>query len=432
MRRSVIAAALAAALSTSFFPASAIPPEAAGVLASSNIDHVITIPDVDAIGAKVIGDYMYVTTIHGLRIYNVSEGIPVLTGALPMPHWENEAVDTNGETLLISADGFLLGGTGTNLLIVVDVSNKNVPLVRGITNQYDGHTATCIKNCDYAWTSGGESYDLRDKTNPRPLRAGYVQDSYTHNWNLDATGYAWGDGQYVFNTNASNGATAPVQLQGPDGPELGYFGWHNSIRPDASNSKLTDNILDAGELVIGAGEGIWDFVGTAGNCVDDDRVTTSWFRRLASGKYRVDQLDTWNVGAKGTLPNAKPTAATFCSSHWLDHQAGLVAVGWYEQGTRILDVSNPSNIRQVGYFMPVETQTWAAYFKQVADGPFGGGTYVYAIDVIRGIDVFKIDATAGMSPTVLAPYLNPTMPGFAPSDRFGWACRVPSASGLEG
>jgi hypothetical protein len=417
MRR-ILTAAAAAALSFTLAPANAIPPIATGSFASENVDLVATIPDQQAIGAKIIGDYMYLTTTHGVRIYDVSQGVPLLTGALALPHFENESVDTNGEVLLVSADSFVLGGTGLNILAVIDVSNKNAPILAGVTLQEDGHTATCIDDCNYAYTTGGEIFDIRDPLNIN--RVGQARHGYTHNWNIDATGIAWADGYELFDTA---NPTSPQQLASSGG-----FGWHNSIRPNASNAQLEDGDLDPGELVLSSGEEIYDWNLPRGECTDQAGLETAWFKKR-NGSYQVQQLDIWDVAIDGTSPTeAKPTSAAFCSSHWIDYNDGLAAVGWYEQGTRILDVSNPADVRQVAYFMPVESQTWGAYFKEVADGPFGAGTYVYTMDYVRGIDVFKLDATAGVSPTVLAPKLNPVSPAFGPSVELGWACRVPTGT----
>lgn len=419
MRRTLLASVVA--LAASVVPAAhAVPPIATGSFASDNIDLVATIPDVQAIGAKIIDGYMYLTTTHGVRIYDVSRGVPVLTGALALPHFENESVDTNGEVLLVSADSFVLGGTGTNVLAVIDVSNKNAPLLAGLTLQEDGHTATCVADCAYAYTSGGEIFDIRDPLNI--TKVSQARYGYTHNWNVDATGIAWADGYELFDTA---NPVAPAAL-----PSSGGFGWHNSIRPNASNAQLGDADLDAGELVLSSGEEIYDWNFPKGECTDQAGLETAWFRTVG-GEHRVQRLDIWDVAMDGTeLTEAKPTSAAFCSSHWIDYHEGLAVVGWYEQGTRILDVSNPSDVRQVGYFMPATSQTWGAYFNEVADGPFGGGTYVYTMDYERGIDVFKLDATAGVSPTVRAPHLNPASVAFGPSAEFGWACRVPAGRAL--
>ena len=72
-----------------------------------------------------------------------------------------------------------------------------------------------------------------------------------------------------------------------------------------------------------------------------------------------------------------------------------MALGNYEQGTRFVDISNPRNPQQVGYFrVPasgtintpgevISSDTAAAYWH---------GKYVYVSDYARGIDVLKFNA----------------------------------------
>ena len=49
-----------------------------------------------------------------------------------------------------------------------------------------------------------------------------------------------------------------------------------------------------------------------------------------------------------------PSRTTLCSAHYFDERGGLVAQGWYEGGTRFLDVTNPADIKQVGYWIPAQ------------------------------------------------------------------------------
>jgi hypothetical protein len=45
-----------------------------------------------------------------------------------------------------------------------------------------------------------------------------------------------------------------------------------------------------------------------------------------------------------------------CSAHWFTVKGNLVALGNYEQGTRILDISGPTNPQQVGWYrVPART-----------------------------------------------------------------------------
>jgi hypothetical protein len=75
-----------------------------------------------------------------------------------------------------------------------------------------------------------------------------------------------------------------------------------------------------------------------------------------------------------------------CSSHWFQEHpdfkdGGLIAAGFYNHGTRFLDVSKTGKIEQVGYFLPHGGGTSAAYW--ITD------EIVYAIDYQRGFDVLK-------------------------------------------
>jgi hypothetical protein len=120
-----------------------------------------------------------------------------------------------------------------------------------------------------------------------------------------------------------------------------------------------------------------------------------------------------------------------CSAHYFDERGGLVAQGWYEQGTRILDVRDPANIKQVGYFVMPVTETWAAYWAPTAPS----GDIIYTVDLARGIDVLRIKRPAAGAPpkkalvrkqwlsdgTIVTPGSDFSLEN-AP---FGWACRVP-------
>src|SRR5688500_7229166 len=76
-----------------------------------------------------------------------------------------------------------------------------------------------------------------------------------------------------------------------------------------------------------------------------------------------------------------------CAAHYFDIQQNVVAQGWYEQGLRLLDVSDPADIRQVGYFIPPNAESWAAYFPPTDET----GRIVYMLDVSLGLAVLEFD-----------------------------------------
>jgi hypothetical protein len=147
----------------------------------------------------------------------------------------------------------------------------------------------------------------------------------------------------------------------------------------------------------------------------------------------LTNLDSWSTELDDlTRLEGSAPATVLCSAHWFDVDRGLVAQGWYEQGTRILDIRNPADIKQVGYFVMPKTETWAAYWAPTDPK----GEIIYTVDLARGIDVLRIARPAENTPGKKAPVrkqwvsdgATTTTPAseFSTShSTFGWACRLP-------
>ena len=118
-------------------------------------------------------------------------------------------------------------------------------------------------------------------------------------------------------------------------------------------------------------------------------------------------LQTWRIGADNVIRNLDrwdveqdPASRdnALCSAHYFDEDAGLLSQGWYEQGTRFFDVTNPADIRQVGFWIPQKNVTWGAVFHPVEKET------VYALDHSRGVDVLHVERFGGPpAPTVTTP-----------------------------
>jgi hypothetical protein len=114
------------------------------------------------------------------------------------------------------------------------------------------------------------------------------------------------------------------------------------------------------------------------------------FRSTKENPYRLKVLDTWTP--------EKQAGSTGCDSahYFTDRGDGITANAFYTQGTRFLDVRNPRDIRQVGYWLPPNAVTWAATWIT--------RDLVYTADVGRGLDVLRVTRTkAGSAPSVVAP-----------------------------
>jgi hypothetical protein len=133
-------------------------------------------------------------------------------------------------------------------------------------------------------------------------------------------------------------------------------------------------------------------------------------------------LDQWTTEL--LADTAAPAAV--CSAHYFDVRGDVVAQGWYEQGVRFLDISDPSNIRQIGFFVPPNSATWGAYFAPTDPS----GRIVYSVDASHGIDVLQFERPDDVSTaaTVRAPVRaewTTTAPATgAPSTTYGFACRI--------
>jgi hypothetical protein len=144
--------------------------------------------------------------------------------------------------------------------------------------------------------------------------------------------------------------------------------------------------------------------------------------RLVEGG-EMELRDAWTTELVADV--AAPAAV--CSAHYFDVRPtdGLVAQAWYEQGIRLLDTSDPSDVRQVGFFALPSALSWAAYWSP--EDP----TVLYALDASHGIDVLRVDVEAG-DPAVTAPIRPQWRTGAgltaAGTPTWGMACRLaPSA-----
>ena len=146
-------------------------------------------------------------------------------------------------------------------------------------------------------------------------------------------------------------------------------------------------------------------------------------------------LDTWQTElngfvAGGSAEDSKAPVTANCSSHWFDYRNGVAAVGWYEQGVRFLDVRNPRDIRQVGYYLPADGATWAAYWAP------GASNIVYTADADARASTCcaSTDPATRSAATVAAPILHDwfgvagersSVPGFVPEPAVRLGLRAP-------
>jgi hypothetical protein len=195
-----------------------------------------------------------------------------------------------------------------------------------------------------------------------------------------------------------------------------------------------------GEVVLITEEDIWNrpSMGTApGGCETQGSFQTWQVKQFGSpdeNTSNVQNLDSWTTEFNELIqgdetPDGQDLIPTkgFCSSHYFSERDGIVATAWYEQGTRFLDVSDPDDIEQVGFFMAPGSTTWATYWSPT------DRDILYVVDNTRGVDVLRFERgrarrSDGSPDPVDAPiapwWLREGAQDAVPHRKFGFVCRL--------
>jgi hypothetical protein len=430
------------------------------IASSSNVRLVTTVPDalgISGVFAKSAPLFILSTT-KGISVYDVSDPrAPRLTGTLPLAHFENEAInygerrvgDRVERFVLVGYDLFGVGGSEpshvgtTKEVAVVDITDPSNPHIRSVVpTTTSTHTVACIEQtaCDYAYTAGTAGsfsvVELRDLDNPRevdsdPATAGtqpfpspaagpnpVFSDGAGHKWNFDGAGYG---------IHTGSGGSAVFDVSDPTGPQLvtttdehgtatpwNDFIHHNSARPNAESfTPQTPPDVDAGNVLLVTEE---DYENT--ECATAGSFQTWHVERLDGAPDAIRPLDRINPVSAGTGVSLPRMA--FCSAHWFDHhRSGIVVQGFYQGGVRLIDVRDPTNLKQYGYFTTGVSEVWDTYWVPERN-PQGIATgrstnLVYAVDLVRGLDVLEVDLP-GSSPagtSLLSGSVGGVSPGLA-------------------
>jgi LVIVD repeat len=372
MRRATafVAVALMVALG---LPAAAGP--TAGGVTSDNVEYVDYVPFEigTATGARLVGKYLYVTSWRGFSIYDVSDATaPELMSTTPYAEevegfrFENEDVGTNGKILVMSET------TPRSILWIYDVEDKTNPVLISQTAGLGEHTQSCLLDCKWLWGSSGSIIDIRDPAKPEKVGSwgDFGEAKSGHDVEEVAPGYVLTD-------------TQPIQLfdaRNPAKPKLLALGANEDQRFIHS---IRWPRLMKDKFFFAAGE-----TNARTRCGDDVGAFMSWETTGWKKTHSFTMVDEFRA-QNGTGTDGNPPANGLgCSSHWFQqhpdfHNGGLLAVAFYEHGTKIIESSSAGKLKEVGYFMPYAGSTSAAYW--ITD------EIVYAVDYTRGIDILKFN-----------------------------------------
>jgi hypothetical protein len=405
---------------------------------SDNVQLVAHIPG-SAAGMNFKDHYAYVSGWAGITVLDIATpASPQLVGALPLPHFENEDVDLCGNTLIVVNDRVTrdLG----SIMYVVSIADPTKPAViavlpLGLTGngRGSGHIANFVKpDCTQAWLDGGDHVEVVDLTVPSAPRslgkfesAASLSDAFkvTHDTELDSTGTLWSVG--------GGGAAGYRLTSDPLAPQLLGTTGTAGRNPSPYNDFILHNSQRRGKTLLVTEE---DYIDTdevpPGGCRGQGKFET-WDVSQLGKTGDITPQGTWETELNGMFTggavDSKAPVTVNCSSHWFDAQAGVAAVGWYEQGVRFLDYRTPTDIAQVGYYIPANGSTWAAYWSPTDRN----GEIVYTADAYRGVDVLRIESGGTTGKKVKAPvrpewFGSPTADSasFEPHATFGFVCPV--------
>jgi LVIVD repeat-containing protein len=336
------------------------------------------------------------------------------------------------------------GRTGLYIIDVKDPWNPRIVVFAWVPA---GHTATCINDCRYIWSMGpanngsgvsGQPQDAAGVLHPEwsgvPVFVSDVRDiehpylyaqpvdllrnnnhtAYVHSADVDQNGIVWTSGfgavrgfwtrgrhhDPVLNVDRWATATDPIPYAGgsvisTDPVFATSILEHNSFHVTQAPSDTSPRTVTGGNGVTynktdlqyitqenvvsctstsGGGSGPFVVASLEGSYNGEDWAPTV----SASNKFFITKIGAYS--AKNN-PGENPSAG--CSAHWFTVLGDMVAIAFYGQGTRILDMSDPTSPTQVGHFRV------SVYPASNASAAYWHNGYIYVADYSRGVDVLQ-------------------------------------------
>lgn len=356
-----------------FAPVSERPVRAAG-LTSPNVEYLGTVPfdGGGATGADIVGDHLYVAGLKSLSIYDISvPESPELLSHTPLPvYFANEDVDTNGKILLLSSD------TTLDELYVYDVEDKSSPRLLATLTGVTDHNFACAFDCRWAYGSRGNIVDLRDPSSPK--KVGSWGGGVTPADGFDTTEVA--TGRILTATRMIRLLDARRDPRSPETLAVGTTEDNRLIHSVRWPRGMRDRfILVQGETPFSQ------------TCDEESGAFMTWDASRWKKTHTFRMIDEFRV-TNGTMTDGNPPAnGAGCTAMWFDEHpdfrdGGFVVSGFFEHGARFLDVADDGEIEEVGYFTPLGGATIATYWATEE--------IVYAIDLVRGMDILRFDPEA--------------------------------------
>lgn len=436
MRRTALAAALtAAAVLGPAAPALAHPsveldptlPFDVTYSATDNIEYLGRFPEHAGTAGgfpSEDGKHFYVTDPRGVYVYDTTDPAdPKRLGSLALYQTQlgaalaQEDPDTNGEILLV--DAATSPGSTSSQLRVVDVSDPTNLRLLASLNVTD-HTWTCVtgppdsdgeqNTCAYAYGRTGHIVDLTNPKAPKLLTetwrsaVGYGARSnspYTHDLTEIRPGLVMTAGASAILMDTKD-PTAPVRVAAIEQPgRFNSLGYHSAEWARGGS----DHYLVLGtEIAPPAAPGLLSATeNTAGSdCKGENSVIETWDARKVKKALedfaknddpavfegvQFERVDKFDASGRGIFLDGRAPASQLYCAHWMElhpdfHNGGLMAVSYYNRGTRFVEVDKDGVMNEIGWFTPAEGYSGSPQW--VSDD------IVYISDYRRGLEIVRL------------------------------------------
>lgn len=387
---------------------------------TDNVEHLGRFPEhIGTAGGQPSddGSLFYLTDPRGVYVYDTSEPEnPVLKGSLPLYQTTTgvalaqEDPDTDGEILLV--DAATSPASTSSQLRVVDVSDPSAPTLVGSAPVTD-HTWTCVSDvaedgtvdtCAFAFGRTGHIVDLRDPTRPTKVgdwRQATGYSAYTHDLTEIRPGLVMtaGANSLLLDTSDPEFPVKLAEIGDPARFASTGLGYHSVEWPRDGADRF---VVLGTEIAPGAVPGAPP--NTAGSdCEGTESVIETWDARKvkeALEEYEVTRdpavfdgveftkVDSYSASGRGTFLTGQAAASQLYCAHWMEthpdfQDGGLLAVAYYNRGTRFLEVGGDGVMTEVGWMTPAEG--YAGSPQWISD------EVVYAMDYRRGLEVLRLE-----------------------------------------
>jgi hypothetical protein len=372
------------------------------------------------------GKVFYLTDPRGVYTYDTTNpASPKLLSSVALYQTTTGAAlaqedpNTDGHILLVDA-ATTPAATGSRLQ-VVDVSNpKSLKVLSSVA--VTDHTWTCVtgviatgetRGCAFAYGRTGHIVDLRDPAKPvlmaetwrAAVKYGTRSNSpYTHDLTEIRPGLVMTAGASAVVMDTTD-PTAPVRLtEVGDVKRFSSLGYHSVEWARGGRDRFVVMGTEIAPPAVAGAPG-----NTAGSdCKGDDAVIETWDASAFLAAMEVyeaqevpdpsvfegemfSKVDSYNASGRGLFVTGQALASQLYCAHWMEQHpqfsdGGLVAVAYYNRGTRFLEVGSDGMMTEIGWITPAEGYTGSPQW--VSDD------IVYVMDYRRGLEIVRLKQDA--------------------------------------